>query len=273
VTKRIQGGIVRENKTKRRLRQGQPVIGTWLDELRTPAVAQLLGAAGLDFLIVDMEHGPYTMETMAEIVRVARLVEITPIVRIPHLSWEWLGRVLDAGAQGLMLPRVEEAAQLEELVAGLKYPPAGRRGMASGLGNTDFRWVTTAEYIEFMNNELLITAQIETKAAVENLDALTQVQGIDVLFVGPEDLSISLGFPGQQQHPQVIETIAHVVAAVQQAGVAPGIHTSDLAALAPLCEQGVRFITYASDIELLYNGARQAVEALQSMSEATRDNQ
>jgi 2-keto-3-deoxy-L-rhamnonate aldolase RhmA len=258
---------MRENKTKRRLRAGQTVVGTWLDELRSPAVAQLLAAAGMDFLIVDMEHGPYTLETMAEIVRVARLEEITPIVRIPHLSWEWVGRVLDAGAQGLMLPRVEAAAQVEEFVSALKYPPAGCRGMASGLGNTDFRWVTTAEYIEFINDELLVIAQIETKRAVENLAALASAPGIDVFFIGPEDLSISLGYPGQQQHPQVIETIRHIVAAVQQAGATPGIHTSDLAALTALREQGVRFITYASDIEFVYTGARQAVQALHLMVE------
>jgi 2-keto-3-deoxy-L-rhamnonate aldolase RhmA len=140
--------------------------------------------------------------------------------------------------------------------------------MAAGLGNTDFRWVTTAEYIDFINDELLVTAQIETKAAVENLEALARAPGIDVLFVGPEDLSISLGFPGQQQHVQVLETIQHILSTVQQMGVAPGIHTSDLAALAPLREQGVRFITYASDIEFVYNGARQAVEALQPAVEA-----
>ena len=111
---------MRKNRAKERLRQGKTVIGAWIEELRSPAVAQLLAAAGLDFLIVDMEHGAFNLETMADIVRMARLVDITPIVRIPDLTWERVGRILDAGAQGLMLPRVETAAQAEEFIAFLK---------------------------------------------------------------------------------------------------------------------------------------------------------
>jgi 2-keto-3-deoxy-L-rhamnonate aldolase RhmA len=256
---------MRQNRTKRSLQQGQTVIGTWLDELRSPAVAQLLAAAGMDFLIVDMEHGPYTLETMAEIVRVARLVEITPIVRIPQLSWEWVGRVLDAGAQGLMLPRAEEPAQIEEFIAYLKYPPAGRRGMASGLGNTDFQWVTTAEYIDFINDELLVSVQVESAAAVDNLEALVRMPGVDVFFIGPEDLSISLGLAGQQQHPKVVQTIELILATLTRAGCIPGIHTSDPAALRTLSAQGVRCFTFASDIEFIYNGARQGVQALRTV--------
>lgn len=231
--------------------------------MRSPATAQLLAAAGLDFLIVDMEHGAYNMETMADIVRMARLMAITPIVRVPDLSWERVGRILDAGAQGLMLPRVETVQQARDFVAYLKYPPAGRRGMASGLGNTDFQWVTTPDYINFANQETLVIIQIESKEAVANLDALVAVPGVDVCFIGPEDLSISLGLAGQQGHPQVASTIGQIIATTSQAARWPGIHTSDPAAIGSWHEQGVRFIAYASDIEFLYNGARQGVQALQ----------
>ncbi|HMN31156.1 MAG TPA: aldolase/citrate lyase family protein, partial [Caldilineaceae bacterium] len=117
---------MRSNRTKERLLQGKTVLGTWLEELRSPAITHLLAAAGLDFLIVDMEHGAYSLETMADIVRTARLVGITPIVRVPDLTPGQLGRILDAGAQGLMLPRVETPAQVQDFVAYLKYPPAGR---------------------------------------------------------------------------------------------------------------------------------------------------
>src|SRR3954447_20754807 len=253
---------MRKNKTKELLRQGETVIGTWLEELRSPAVAHLLAAAGLDFLIVDMEHGPFNLETMADIVRTARLVGITPIVRIPELSWERVGRVLDAGAQGLMLPRVERPEEIQEFVSYLKYPPAGKRGMASGLGNTDFQWVTTPEYIEFINEELLVIIQIERQAAVENLDALVAVPGVDVYFIGPEDLSISFGLAGQQGHPRMVETIDQVIATTTSHNIFPGIHSGDPAALAGLRERGIRLIAYASDIEFIYNGAQQGVQAL-----------
>jgi 2-keto-3-deoxy-L-rhamnonate aldolase RhmA len=253
---------MRKNTTKDLLRRGETALGTWLDELRSPAVAQLLAAAGLDFLIVDMEHGPYNMETMADIVRMARQVGITPLVRIPDLTWERVGRVLDAGAQGLMLPRVERAAEAEAFVSYLKYPPAGRRGMAAGLGNTDFQWVDTQEYIKFINDEILVIVQIETQAAVANLEAIAGVAGVDVLFIGPEDLSIALGFPGQPGHPQVAATIEQIVAAAGRRNIQPGIHTSDPAALPALRAQGLRLITYASDVEFIYTGAQQGIHAL-----------
>jgi 2-keto-3-deoxy-L-rhamnonate aldolase RhmA len=253
---------MRKNRTKHLLREGEATIGTWLDELRSPAVAQLLAAAGLDFLIVDMEHAPYNMETMADIVRMARQVDITPIVRVPDLAWERIGRVLDAGAQGLMLPRVEDPSQIHQFVSYLKYPPAGRRGMASGLGNTDFQWVTTQEYINFINEEILVIIQIENKEAVANLNGLATEPGVDIFFVGPEDLSISLGLPGQQSHPHVLETIGHIISATSRHQIIPGMHTSQLESIKSLHQQGVHFITYASDIEFIYNGALQAVQTL-----------
>jgi 2-keto-3-deoxy-L-rhamnonate aldolase RhmA len=253
---------MRENLTKRALHRGEAVIGSWLEELRSPAVAQLLAAAGLNFLIVDMEHGPFNLETMADIVRTARLVGITPIVRIPDLTWERVGRVLDAGAQGLMLPRVREAAEVVKFIDALKYPPAGQRGMASGLGNTDFKWVMTQEYIDFINEEILVIVQIETKEAVANLEAIVNIPGIDVLFIGPEDLSIALGLTGQPGHPQMVEAISQVIAVARQQNIVVGIHSSAASAIPALLGQGIRFIAYASDVEFLYNGALQGVQAL-----------
>ncbi len=260
-----------KNKTKDLLLQGKTVVGTWLDEVRSPAIAQLLAAAGLDFLIVDMEHGPYNLETVADIVRMARQVGITPIVRVPDLTWERIGRVLDAGAQGLMLPRVEGAAEVEAFVSYLKYPPAGRRGMASGLGNTDFQWVNTGDYIDFINKEILVIVQIETKASVANLEAIAGVPGVDVLFIGPEDLSIALGLPGQQGHPKVVETIDQIIATATRWNVKTGIPTSDSAALPLLRDRGMRLITYGSDVEFLYLSAQQGALALHKTSTSSSE--
>jgi 2-keto-3-deoxy-L-rhamnonate aldolase RhmA len=251
-----------KNRVKDLLLEGKTVVGTWLDEVRSPAIAQLLAAAGLDFLIVDMEHGPYNLETVADIVRMARQVGITPIVRIPDLTWERVGRVLDAGAQGLMLPRVEGPAEVEKFVSYLKYPPGGRRGMAAGLGNTDFQWVKTRDYIDFINKEILVIVQIETKEAVENLEVLAGVEGVDVFFIGPEDLSIALGLPGQQSHPTVVAVIDQIIAAANRRNIKTGIPTSDPAALPLLRDRGMRLITYGSDVEFLYTGAQQGVLAL-----------
>jgi len=253
---------MRENLTKRTLRRGEAVIGSWLEELRSPAVAQLLAAAGLHFLIVDMEHGPFNLETMADIVRMARQVGITPVVRIPDLTWERVGRVLDAGAQGLMLPRVREAAEVHAFIDALKYPPAGRRGMASGLGNTDFLPVTTQDYIDFINEEILVIVQVETQEAVANLDAIAAVPGVDVWFIGPEDLSIAMGLTGQSGHPRMVETIQAIISVANRHQLVTGIHSSDATAIPALLRQGIRLIAYASDVEFIYNGALQGVQAL-----------
>jgi 2-keto-3-deoxy-L-rhamnonate aldolase RhmA len=254
---------LRPNRAKARLGQGQPALGTWLMELRSPAVPQLLAQAGLHFIIVDMEHGPYSLETAADLIRTARLVDLTPIVRLPDLAWEHVGRVLDAGAQGLMLPRVRHPDEVRRFVSYLKYPPAGLRGMCSGLGNTDFTWVTTPEYIAHANAETLVLAQVETREALDHLDALAALPEVDVLFIGPEDLSIAMGHAGSPGHPEVVAAIDRVVAAAQAHGRAAGIHTSSLAALPALVERGLRFITYGSDVEHLFNGAAAAVRALE----------
>ena len=135
--------------------------------------------------------------------------------------------------------------------------------MASGLGNTDFKWVTTPEYIDFSNEEILVIVQIETKEAVSNLDTLVQVPGVDVFFIGPEDLSISLNLTGQPRHPRLLETVQQVITTAKQHQIAPGIHSSDPTAIPTLLKQGIRLIAYASDVEFLYNGALQGVQILQ----------
>ncbi len=252
-----------KNRTKEKLLRGQTVLGTWLIELRSPAVANLLAEAGLDFLLIDMEHGPYDLETASEIIRMARQVGITPLVRIAELTKGTVGRLLDAGAQGLMLPSVEQAETASAFVDYCKYPPRGKRGMTTGVGNTDFKWVNTAEYIDFINDEILVIVQIESSRGVNNLDSLLQVPGVDVFFIGPEDLSISLDLPGQKRHAQVIETIQHIASQVAGQQRFSGIHVGDLESLITYRDQGLNFLTYTSDIEFIYNGALQGLHALQ----------
>jgi 2-keto-3-deoxy-L-rhamnonate aldolase RhmA len=232
-------------------------------ELRSTAVANLLSEAGLDFLLIDMEHGPYDLETASEIIRMARQVGITPLVRIAELTKGTVGRLLDAGAQGLMLPGVEQAETASTFVDYCKYPPEGKRGMNAGVGNTDFKWVNTAEYINFINDEILVIVQIESRGGVDNLDSLLRVPGVDVYFIGPEDLSISLDLPGQQRHPQVTEAIQHIASQVASQQRFSGIHVGDPETLATYRDQGINFLTYSSDIEFIYNGVLQGLHAFQ----------
>lgn len=258
---------MRENLAKSKLRRGEPVLGTWMVETRSTAVPLLLAEAGLDFVMVDLEHGPYTLETAAEIFRVARLAGITPLARVPASGPEWVGRLLDAGAQGLMLPRARTAEDARELIDDLRYPPGGRRGMAAGLGNTDFRGVDTAAYMEKIEGEILAIVQVETREVLDDLDRLAAVPGLDALFFGPDDLSIALGVAGQGGHEKVQGAVDRVLAAASgEHGLHVGIHTSNAEALPGFVERGLRLFTYASDVEFLQGGARSGVEALRVRS-------
>ena len=189
------------NRTKEALRNGQAVVGTMVVEIRQPSVMQLLVNAGFDFIVIDNEHSPYSSGTIAELSQAARNLGLTPIVRVPDLAYPYLAQPLDSGAQGIMLPRVYNADQVKEAVQIMKYPPLGARGCAFGRGATDFKGAPLAETMAAANEQTMLIVQIETKEAIENGDEILAVPGVDVAFVGPTDLSISLGVPGQIDSP------------------------------------------------------------------------
>ncbi|MCA1554823.1 MAG: aldolase, partial [Chloroflexi bacterium] len=192
-----------ENKVKRSLQSGGTCIGTMITDARTPAVAQVLANAGFDFFILDTEHGSYSMETVADLMLMSRLVGIAPFVRVPDGAYPWIARTLDAGALGIMLPRVRTREQVEAFVHAAKYPPLGERGMAAGRGNTMYRGMKLAEYAPLANDATFLILQIETREAIEHIDDLLSVEGVDAALIGPNDLHMSLGVPSDGEHPQV----------------------------------------------------------------------
>ncbi len=253
---------MKTNRVKRALSAGEVVIGTMIQELRSPAVAQMFAAAGFDFFFIDMEHGSYDLTMASDIIKTARLEDICPLVRAPDLRYAPLSRILDIGALGVMVPRIRTREDVEHVVAELKYPPLGRRGCSITGGNNDYRPQPVGTFVAEANEETLVIAQIELQEAIEDIDALLSVPGVDVALLGLGDLSISLGVPGQSGHPRVLEAASKVIEACERHGVVPGIHLGNAETLAEWIERGVRMVAWSTDIWMLLNSGMVAVRYL-----------
>jgi 2-keto-3-deoxy-L-rhamnonate aldolase RhmA len=253
---------VPENLLRRKLAAGQRCVGTMVVESRQASVMTLLAHGGLDWVILDNEHGPFSIETLADLSRAARAAGVTPIVRVPELSYAHVVQPLDAGAQGLMLPRVTERAQVEQVVRWMKYPPAGQRGAVLGRGHTNFLAGPLADTLEGLNRESFLVIQIETVEAVERLEALLSVPGVDAALVGPTDLSLALGVPGKMDDPVLVRAIEAVLAACEKHGVVPAIHTNDVQMTASWARRGMRLVSINSEAGLLMAGVRAAVATI-----------
>ncbi len=253
--------MLQPNRVKQALRRGEQVVGTMISEVGSPGVVWLLANAGFDFVFIDMEHGTFELAVVADMIKVARLAGIVPLVRVPDLAYHLVARVLDAGAMGVMLPRVETRAQVEQFVSFMKYPPAGVRGASGTRGHTDYGGARPQELVAHMNEHMLVILQIERKRAVDDIDQLLGVPGVDVALIGPFDLTISLG-EDDTRAPAVEGAIQQVVDAARRHGVASGIHTHDAAEVAGWGARGMTMLTCNSDMGFLGAGARQTVAAL-----------
>jgi len=247
---------------KSRLRKGDLLVGTMISEVRNPNIAYLLAQSGYDFFIIDNEHGAYCPETLSGLLAAARGAGIAPIVRIPEIRRETILKPLDSGAAGLLVPQVNNAEQAREIMWHAKYPPAGNRGVALRRAHSLYQKVVPAEYLKQASEETFIAVQAETPAAVENLEAIVSVAGVDAVFVGPFDLSVSLGIPGETNHPREVAAIEKVVEVCRKHGTISGIHLFDLQALKMWVEKGMRFVTYSSDVSLLADAAASGVGEL-----------
>lgn len=256
---------MRENRVKSTLEAGGRVIGTMVVEMRSPAVAMLMANAGFDFFFLDMEHGTYDLETAADIIKAARLAGIVPFVRVPDAFYDRIARVLDAGAMGIMAPRVETRETVERVVEAVRYPPAGKRGLSIGKGNSDYRGASLREFVTHANQNNMVILQIERKEAVEHIDELLAVPGVDLALIGPFDLTLSLG--ADDIHDEAVaRAIERVVASAERHGVVSGIHVRDIAMIERWNKRGMRFLTYSTDLNFVIDGAESAVSQLRSIA-------
>jgi 4-hydroxy-2-oxoheptanedioate aldolase len=250
---------------KRALKAGKVVFGPMVSEIGSPGLAVLFARAGFDFFFIDLEHSCFSLETVSDMVMAARAVDIPVIVRpSTRKSAEYLSRPLDIGASGLLVPQIQIRQDVENVVQWSRYQPLGSRGMALSRQHTLFETGDTLETMEQLNAEILVALQIEHRDAIENLDDLLSVPGIDAAFVGPSDLAASLGIPGKTSDPVVEDAIDHVIEVAQDNHVIPGIHTSSVDKARYWIDRGMRMIGYCTDIKLILQVSKQSVQELQS---------
>ncbi len=255
---------MKRNNLKQRIKSAETVIGTMVQEVRSPAIAQILKQAGFDFFRIDMEHGAFNLETAAEIIRVARLIDICPLVRVTGPRYELIARVLDQGAMGVMVPRIESRGDVEVLVESMKYPPVGKRGMSSDAPHSGYDFKPLPEFVEINNEDTIAIAQIERQAAIENIDDILSVPGVDVALVGPEDLSVSLGVPGETTHPRVVEAVETMIASAKRNGVVSAIHAGSVEHLQGWLRKGMGMVMYSSDLGFLMDASTAGLERLRA---------
>lgn len=236
---------VRANETKRKLAAGGTVIGVF-QGFAAPAMAELFGYCGFDYLVIDAEHGPLDPKDVEDMARAADVAGITPIVRVPQNIPQILLRYLDVGPQGVLIPWCQSAAEAQAAVQSTKYHPEGRRGLAGVRAARYGVGMPLTEYTRVANAETLVVVQIETTTAVEALPEMLQVPGVDVFFIGPNDLSQSLGYPARPDEPAVQQVIERTLDQIQEAGKVAGIMVRDAAGLRRYRDRGVRFISVSS---------------------------
>jgi 4-hydroxy-2-oxoheptanedioate aldolase len=245
--------MVTKNALKARLKQGLPCFGTWL-HTASPSVAEMVSYVGLDFVIIDLEHGPGGVETATAMMQAMAAGGTTAMIRVPSGDPAYLKRIVDAGAQALLIPMVNTADEAKGIVDACLYPPRGQRGNAAIVVRGS-RYGLIEDYVARAHEEMLIVPQIETVAAVDNAGAIAAVPGIDMVFIGPVDLSGSAGLPDQTGHPQVERLIAKALAAIRAAGKPAGTVPRVARDWRDLFADGFSLVATGSDLIHIRQGA------------------
>jgi len=252
---------MRNKSIKERLKKGEFVVGPFMKS-RDPAMVEIVGLAGFDFAILDMEHSALSIESVEDLIRMAQVRGIDSIVRVPEISESAISRPLDAGASGVLVPHVDTRKQAEDIVFLSKFSPLGERGMDVYARAADYSRLAKDIYLKEANRQTLLIIQIEGKKGVENLDDILMVKGLDAIFVGPYDLSQSLGVPGEIDHPRVIEKIKEVVRKVRKAGLSLGIYVDDVKTAKRWIDLGVQFIALLVDTVIFLQACQSLVAGL-----------
>jgi 4-hydroxy-2-oxoheptanedioate aldolase len=217
------GKMMVRNVARERLEKGEMSLGVGIRTARTVDVAKMMKTAGYDWLFIDLEHGPMSIEFATTLAVAALDTGISPIVRVPFMQHSMATRVLDNGALGIVMPHVDTPEQAREIVDHLKYPPVGHRSLAGSQAIFDFQRIPIAEMIEAANASLLVIALMETPSAIANADAIATVPGIDALLIGTNDLAAEMGIPGEYGHARVAGAYETVIAACHKHNKWPGM--------------------------------------------------
>ena len=250
---------------KNALCNGGVLLGTMVFSFRSPAMVPVCEAAGADFVILDQEATSLSLESLEVMIAAGRGLPTATIVRVPSLRPDYISRALDIGATGIMVPAVDDVEQARNAVSMAKYPPMGSRGVMSGLAGSSYRPdPSIGETLERANRETVVIAQIESVAGVENVDAIAAVDGIDILWVGSLDLSVSIGAPGQFRSTAFVAAVERLVEAAQRAGKVAAAKVSTVDDGQWWLDRGYRCIAFCDDVRLLRDGLTVGINALRT---------
>ncbi len=258
---------MRPNKTKRILEQGGIAVGIAHAQLPTAEIPKMFGAADLDWVFLDSEHSPFSTDTLHDLVRAYRMTDITAVVRVCDFQYDLVARALDSGAEGIIFPRCEDPDQLAHAARGAKFPPLGHRGFGLGPPQIGYRSASFDDIIEHCNSETLLIAQVESQRALERLDELASVPGLNALLVGPADLSISLGVGGQWRHPKLVGAVDRVIAACRERGLWPAMQVRDGGLAEFYIRRGMRLVGCSTEAALLWGAVRSLTDRLRSSAD------
>src|SRR5688572_7025762 len=241
-----------QNAFKRALKAGKPQIGLW-SSLSSNYTVEVIAGAGFDWILLDSEHSPADLENLLGQLQAAAPYPSHAVVRVPWNDMVNMKRVLDVGAQSLLVPYVSTAAEATSAVANTRYPPAGVRGVAGTTRATRFGRVK--DYAKRAHEELCVLVQVETEAALGDIEAICAVEGVDGVFIGPADLHASMGYTGEIANPKVKPVIDEAIRRIRKAGKAPGILTPNEADARHWLGCGALFVAVGSDVGILARGA------------------
>ena len=253
------------NNLKTRLAEGRVPVGHMIWEFATRGMATMAEAAGLDFVLIDMEHGLFSAAQVADLIAWFRPTSVTPMVRIPTPEYHFIARVLDAGALGIMTPNVRDGATARHIARSVRYAPEGRRGLGLGGSVTGYQALDFRSFMEASNEAVTIINQIESQEGLDNLEEIAAA-GADVLWVGQADLSQALGIPGEFDHPRFKAALAQVVDCARTHGLGAGIQPSSEEQMLAWRDAGFNVISYSVDTAVY-------AAALTAGCEAVRDTE
>lgn len=257
------------NRFKARLEAGDEMLGLWFG-LANNIAAEICAQSGFDWILIDAEHSPLSDKDVLSCLQAVAPYPINPIVRPLSGDKNVLKRLCDVGVQTFLVPMIDNAAQAEDVVSAVQYPPSGARGLGTSMARAA-RWNMTPDYFARANDEMCVILQIETKTGLKNLKKIAKVEGVDAIFIGPSDLGAALGYPGQPSHPEVIKAVSKAIKDVRDCGKPAGV----LAVTSELVETykaaGASFIGVGSDCGVLAKGVQRLYESFALGADAKGD--